>query len=224
MKKKTIIVIEAGHGIPTPGKRSPDPAKFGGPAQMFEGEFNRAISRELVGLLNQNSTGLEAIDLCPGPVNVPIPLKRPYPKNKYSTRRGYIDTLCTWKHRVVHISIHSNAAPGKGWQTPHGARPLIRKDVDNESLLLAQCLHDRMGFETSLENRFKHFDRNLLLYNAGVLKPMDQKRQRLASVMMELGFMTSKRDVMILNSSEGRGQIVHALLHGVHDFLMELGI
>ena len=40
---KTVIVIEAGHGIGDPGKRSPNPAKYGGPERMFEPEWNREI-------------------------------------------------------------------------------------------------------------------------------------------------------------------------------------
>lgn len=214
-----IVVIEAGHGIPTHGKRSPDPAKHGGPEQMFEPVFSREIAARLVAMLRENNPDLEVINLCPGPINTSIPIRKPWPKDLKRTRRGYIDSMCLKKNRVIHLSIHANAAPGKGWQSPEGSVQFYREDAGNWSELFANCISKRMA-ETKIGCRYKKPKSAKM----AVLKPIDKRRGRLASAMIECGFMTSKRDVKIMNSETGKAQIVDALHDAICYFLLELGI
>lgn len=223
--KPISIIIEAGHGTKTPGKRSPSPRIHGGPPQLLEGPWAREIASRLCTALRDDlPSEIDVIDLCPGPVNVPIPAKRKLKKviRPESTRRGWIDLECV-KRDVIHLSIHANAAPGKGWQRPKGS-VVFRLDDDNPgSHIFANCILKEMQ-ETIIGIRPGKQYKKPQTKGMAVLKPLDKKRPRLASAMVECGFMTSKRDVEIMNSEDGKRQIVDALLRAVFELLYELGI
>lgn len=98
MTMKTVI-LDAGHGgiigiYQTPGKRSP---KWPNGAQLFEGEFNRAIKARVIELCQLN--GFNWYDLNPEQSDT-----------KLSERVKIANTI----HNSFLISIHANAGGGKG--------------------------------------------------------------------------------------------------------------
>lgn len=93
------ILIDNGHGIDTPGKRSP---VWPDGSQLFEHEFNRAIANEvMVGL---SYLGIPAHLLVPEPFDIPLP-ERVKRVNNIASRE-----------KCLLVSIHANAGGGTGWE------------------------------------------------------------------------------------------------------------
>ena len=92
-----LILIDNGHGLDTPGKRSPD-------GKFLEATYTREIARRVVADLIDR--GYNAQLLVPEPEDIPL-----------SERVRRINTHCNTlgKSNVIVISIHVNAA-GNGSQ------------------------------------------------------------------------------------------------------------
>lgn len=126
------IILDAGHGLNTPGKRTPDDS-------MREFEFNSdvaAIAKEL----------LEAYDLQirfahdpSGKVDISL-----------SDRCKKANT---WK-ADVYISIHANAAgSGSGWSSAEGIETYVYTNASCEALTLAANIQNQLIRETCRKNR-----------------------------------------------------------------------
>ena len=98
------ILIDPGHGLNTPGKRSPD-------GRFLEAQFNREISRNIVCELKDRGYDAELL------VNeaTDISLKERVSRaNSHSSHLG--------KDQVIIVSIHANAfGNGKEWTSPKGS-------------------------------------------------------------------------------------------------------
>lgn len=93
------VLIDNGHGIDTPGKRSP---VWPDGSQLLEWEFNRAIANEvMVGL---NYLNISAHLLVPEPFDVSL-----------TERVRRVNTIAS-SEKCVLISIHANAGGGTGWE------------------------------------------------------------------------------------------------------------
>lgn len=93
---KTII-LDAGHGIDTPGKRSVIQPT------LFEFEFNRDIVRRIE--KKCLASGFETYNINPEIEDVPL-MERVRRANRYAKRHS--------KKKCFGISIHANAGGGKG--------------------------------------------------------------------------------------------------------------
>ena len=97
------ILIDNGHGVDTPGKRSPD-------GRLLEYAWNRLIAARIVSALTD--LGHDALLLVPEQEDIPLP-----------ERCRCVNDLCRriGKDNVILISIHTNAA-GRGdrWLTARG--------------------------------------------------------------------------------------------------------
>lgn len=94
---KTLVILDAGHGIDTPGKRSPI---WSNNTQLFEWKFNRDIVDSIIGYLQvANISYVKLIE-----ESQDIPLKE---------RVDRINAICKEnkdKYKVYLISVHGNAA------------------------------------------------------------------------------------------------------------------
>lgn len=127
------ILIDAGHGIDTPGKRSPD-------GVFREYLWNREVAEMLYDLLQEY--GFDA-DLVVTETN-DIPLK---------TRVRRVNEVCSLhgSHNVLLLSIHSNAAgSGKDWMNAKGWSAYTTKGK-TRSDIAAKCLYD--AFEEDFKER-----------------------------------------------------------------------
>lgn len=104
MEKNLYLLFDNGHGIETPGKRSPD-------GRFREYEWNRKVARAAVSKLQH--FGYNAVHLVPEDNDIPL-ATRVKRANDYCARYG--------KDNVIFISIHVNAAgngsewmQGRGW-------------------------------------------------------------------------------------------------------------
>lgn len=127
------ILIDAGHGIETPGKRSPDGA-------FREYLWNREIAELTYALLEEH--GFD-VDLVVTETN-DIPLK---------TRVRRVNEVCSLlgSDKVLLLSIHSNAAgDGKDWMNAKGWSAYTTKGK-TASDRVAWCMYD--AFEEEFNER-----------------------------------------------------------------------
>lgn len=107
MKKTTTVIVDAGHGVNTPGKRSPD-------GLLMEYAWNRDCAALLTGWLN-GIGGFRAFLLVPETSEEDIPLATRVTR----ANQIYKDRKDT--DNVVLVSIHCNAhGDGKKWTKAKG--------------------------------------------------------------------------------------------------------
>lgn len=98
-----IIILDAGHGEETPGKRSPD-------GTLREYKYCREIMQEVKKQLEDKGFTVETTVIDSS--DVPL-MKRCQIVNNYCNKYGTSNTLL--------VSIHNNAAgSGKNWMTARG--------------------------------------------------------------------------------------------------------
>lgn len=93
------ILIDNGHGIDTPGKRSP---VWPDGSQLLEYEFNRAVASEV--MIGLNYLNIPAQLVVPEPFDIPL-----------SERVRRVNNIAS-RERCFLISIHANAGGGTGWE------------------------------------------------------------------------------------------------------------
>ncbi len=97
---KRTVVLDAGHGNNTSGKRSP---VWNDGSRLFEWEFNRDIVQRIANLLSQHSI----------PHHILTPEKYDIPLS-YRCQRA--NALWAQDKSSYLISIHANAGGGSGWE------------------------------------------------------------------------------------------------------------
>ena len=188
------ILIDNGHGIDTPGKRSPD-------GILREYAWNRLIAGRVVTALTD--LGHDAQLLVPEQEDIPLP-ERCRRVNELCRRFG--------KDDVVLISVHANAA-GKGdrWYDATGwcaytTRGNTRADALATCLYEAARLHlpgqrlrtDYTDGDPDLEADFYIIRRTLC-----------------PSVLVENMFMDGRKDYEFLLSADGQQAIVNLHVAGI---------
>lgn len=111
-----LIVLDAGHGKNTAGKRSPD-------STLLEYEFNRAIAIRLKKILEEH--GLKVLLTAPVDLNVSL-ASRAYAANNAKAN--------------IFVSIHANAS-GDSWSNAHGWEIFVWKK-GGQAEKLAKAIHN----------------------------------------------------------------------------------
>lgn len=93
------ILIDNGHGIDTPGKRSP---VWNITAQLYEWEFNRAITDRIASALKYH--GIDHVLIVPEDLDISL-----------SERVKRINDIAR-KEECLLVSVHANAGGGTGWE------------------------------------------------------------------------------------------------------------
>ena len=195
------ILIDNGHGIDTPGKRSPD-------GVLREYAWNRLIASRIVDRLL--SLGLDAELLVPEETDISLP-ERCRRVNAWCRRLG--------KDNVIVISIHANAAGhGDRWYDATGwcaytSRGNTRADA------LATCLYQ--AAQASLPGKRLRTD-----YTDGD-PDMEAdfyilRHTTAPAVLTENFFMDSHPDCDFLLSPEGQSAIVSLHVTGITAYLSTL--
>ena len=193
------ILIDNGHGVDTPGKRSPD-------GRFREFAYTRLIASGVVQHLLYR--GYHAELLVPEVTDVPLK-ERVRRVNKQCRELG--------KDRVCLVSIHVNAA-GKGdWQTARGWAAYTSKGA-TRSDILASCLYDaarlflpehRMREDYRDEDPDWEEDFYIL------------KKTLCTSVVTENLFQDNRLDVQFLESDAGKRAIIALHVQGIVNFLKQ---
>ena len=125
------IVLDAGHGKNTSGKRSPD-------GRIREWNINEAVRKKVEEKLKQYED-VSILTVSDKTGNSDISLN-----NRTSKANS-------WK-ADAYISIHHNAY-GSGWNSASGVETFVYKSRPKESVRLAQYVHDELVKRTGLKNR-----------------------------------------------------------------------
>jgi N-acetylmuramoyl-L-alanine amidase len=139
------IVLDAGHGYHTPGKRTPD-------GSMREWEFNHAVAVKLKQILEQyEGVEIKFAHDPTGKVDVP--------------RKERIKLANDWK-ADFYISIHANAdGNGSNWTGANGIETFISNNASQVSLEIAAKIQNELIRETGRRNRgLKRADFDVITY------------------------------------------------------------
>ena len=195
------IFIDNGHGIETPGKRSPD-------GKFLEYQYNRIIaSRVIAELLD---CGYDASLLVPEIFDVPL-----------AERCNRVNAVCNevGVGNVILVSIHVNAAGSDGkWHKASGWSAYTTPGITRADLL-AYDLYEAakkylVGQKIRLFNGPKEpdFESNLYLL----------KHTKCAAVLTENMFQDCLSDVFFLQSHSGVEAITMLHVEGITEYLASL--
>ena len=194
------ILIDAGHGIDTPGKRSPD------------GAFREYLwNREIADLVCED-LGIDGynVSLVVTETN-DIPL---------ITRVNRVNAICNkyGKDDVILVSIHSNAAGnGKDWMNAKGWSCYTTKG-DTKSDILAELLYD--SFERSFPDRKirkdmqdgdRDWEENFYII----------QKSKCPAVLIENFFYDNKEECHWLMQEAVKVRIAMAIEQGVKDYVRQ---
>ena len=192
------ILIDAGHGIDTPGKRSPD-------GLFREYLWNRQVADLVLDkLLN---AGIDAFLVVPETNDVPL-RNRVNRVNSFCNRFGAPNVLL--------VSIHANAAGnGSAWMNAKGWSCYTSKG-NTKSDLVAECLYD--AFEEDFPDRkirkdMSDGDRDWE-ENFYVLA-----KSRCPAVLLENFFYDNKEECAWLLQEETKRRIASAAVKGIIKYI-----
>lgn len=193
------VLIDAGHGIDTPGKRSPG------------GEFREYLwNRQVADLLYERlvKEGIDA-ELVVTETN-DIPLK---------TRATRVNNVCRrlGTSNVILVSIHANAAGNGGWMNAKGWSCYTTKG-ETQSDILAECMYDT--FEQEFKERRIRCDRsdgdrdweeNFYII-AKTLCP---------AVLLENFFYDNQEECAFLLKDETKRRVADAACKGIQKYILK---
>lgn len=187
-----IILLDAGHGVETPGKRSPD-------SSILEYKYCREIRDLIKQELEQ--LGHTIIYVSEGDADVSL-----------RNRCVYVNELCA-KHGLnncILLSIHLNAAGnGKNWLSANGWSSFVYSAASNKSRQLATFL-GQAAQEQGLKIRKQYADKNYWEANYAICR-----NTNCPAVLTENLFQDNKMDVNFLLSAEGKKKIVDLHVQGI---------
>ena len=203
-----LILIDNGHGLMTPGKRSPD-------GQFREAFYTREIAKRIVADLTDR--GVTAQLLVPEEDYIPL-----------SERARRVNSAClsptvmpgpTGHPNVILISVHVNAAGnGSKWMTATGWSCYTSKG-QTQSDKLAECLY---------EAAIKNFPGKRIRTDKSDGDPDWEEsfyilRKTLCpAVLTENFFMDNHSDLEYLQSRVGKQAVVDTHIEGIVEWLESL--
>lgn len=126
-----LVAVDDGHGMKTPGKRTP---KFADGSFMHENEFNKGVVAKLKIILRR--CGIGYIATAPTTKDTPL-----WERVK----------IANDKKADIFVSVHANAVTGK-WGKPSGLETYYCKGSKN-GLRLAKAVHNHLVKGTLQKNR-----------------------------------------------------------------------
>ena len=194
-----LILIDPGHGIDTPGKRSPD-------GKFLEYLWNRQIAdllldRFMIMGIDASSVVTETNDI------------------SLSTRVQRVNKVCSkvGASNVILLSIHSNAAgDGSKWMSAQGWSCYTSKG-ETKSDLIAECLYD--VFEAEFTDRkirkdMSDGDRDWE-ENFYVLT-----KSKCPAVLLENFFYDNRDECAWLLKDETKERIADAIVKGIVQYIL----
>lgn len=191
-----IILLDAGHGESTPGKRSPD-------GRLREYKYCREIANEVKNQLTSKGFQVELVVSD----NTDIPLmERCRIVNQYCDKYG--------KTNTVLVSIHCNAAgSGADWMNAKGWSVFISNNSSSKSKKLAECLFNAAQDENLALRKYSqtqvYWKQNLAIC----------RETYCPAVLTENLFQDNKEDVEFLLSEKGRESIVRLHVNGILNYI-----
>lgn len=175
-----VILLDAGHGIDTPGKRSPIWDDY---EQLFEWEFNRDIVNRIIE--SCKSLGIRAIKVVPETHDISL-----------SERCARVNRWCR-KEKCILLSIHANAGGGTGFE-------LFTSRGETQADVIAT------GLSKQLQLDFPQIKMRTDYSDGDPDKEADfyiLKHTSCPAVLVENLFMDNEKDCSLLLSGEFRAQL-----------------
>lgn len=181
-----LIILDAGHGINTPGKRSPI---WGDGSQLFEWEFNRDIVRRIAEKLQADGI----------PYRVLVPEENDVSLTERARRANEYAKEVNGKAYV--LSIHANAGGGTGWE-------VYTSPGQNQSDAIATVFFEEAGREFvpdgwRMRSDYSDGDPDKEA-NFAILT-----KTTCPAVLTENFFMDTERDCRFIMSEDGRERIAN---------------
>lgn len=193
-----LILIDPGHGIDTPGKRSPD-------GRFLEYLWNRQIADLLIDRFMV--MGIDASLVVTETNDISL-----------STRVQRVNKMCSkiGASNIILLSIHSNAAgDGSKWMSAQGWSCYTSKG-ETKSDVIAECLYD--AFETEFAEKkirkdMSDGDRDWE-ENFYVLK-----KSKCPAVLLENFFYDNRDECAWLLKDETKERIADAIVKGIIKYI-----
>lgn len=191
-----IILLDAGHGESTPGKRSPD-------GRLREYKYCREIANEVKNQLTSKGFQVELVVSDNTDVSL---MERCRIVNQYCDKYG--------KTNTVLVSIHCNAAgSGADWMNAKGWSVFISNNSSSKSKKLAECLFNAAQDENLALRKYSqtqvYWKQNLAIC----------RETYCPAVLTENLFQDNKEDVEFLLSEKGRESIVRLHVNGILNYI-----
>jgi N-acetylmuramoyl-L-alanine amidase len=224
--KNKLIILNAGHGLNTQGKRTP---LFEDKSYIKEYEFNKPIAEKAK--VYAEKLGYECI------IANLYDIEDANPNIALNIAIGHINRIATKAKKegkeVICISIHCNAHqpnfPRNEWNDASGTvsfyyeqktkdkegKEIILKSKEGEKLAIA--IHKEMVKQTGLPDRAFSFNRGKALgANFGVLR-----NTVCTTALVECAFMTNRRDADFLKSEKGQAICAKGIITGANTYFWE---
>lgn len=213
MLRKPIILIDNGHGIDTPGKRSPD-------GRLREYRYAREISCALVDCLQ--AYGETAFLLVKEEKDIPL-----------AERVARVEAYCRQYGRgnVLVVSVHVNAADREGWHNARGwcvyTSPGVTPSDALATSLYSAAVEELQKGEYSKTGTFAAKQKPIRAdWSDG--DPDHEaafyilRKTPCPAVLTENLFQDNRDDVDFLLSDKGRGAIINLHLEGILNYLKDI--
>ena len=192
-----VVILDNGHGVNTPGKRSPD-------SSFFEWEWNRMFVKRLTPELE--ILGYKVFTIVTEDIDVGLS-ERANRANKIIAEYG--------ADKCIFLSIHCNAAGNGQWMNATGWSAWTTKGQNNSDKL-AECLCDAsemvgIKLRKDLADGDKDYEKNFtVIYKTNC-----------PAVLVENMFMDSKSDLAFLQSEEGVEKLLNLHIIGIQKYFEE---
>lgn len=185
-----IIALDDGHGMETPGKRTP---VLPDGSVMLENEFNRAVVKYLDE--NLKEYGFDTLLVAEGDTDVPLQIRTKLANNQIINKYN--------KQADFYISIHANANTAK-WGSWGGIETYVYPGTDNFTKNAGAIIQKYLVQGTPLRNRgLKTADFYVL------------RETFMPAVLVECGFMDNLEEAMLLKSDDYRKECARELTQAI---------
>lgn len=189
-----LIALDNGHGLNTPGKRTPKwtdgtVSLYTKKDFMHEWEFNRGVVKRLKNELERN--GFRVLEVSPTETDTPL------------MRRC---KLANEAKADIFVSVHANALANVWNERVNGIETLTIGR--GEGLRLGQILQKHMVWASGLRDRGMKDGKRLAVV----------KYTHMPSALVECGFMDNPTEAKMLNMVEYRQQMAIALAKGICEY------
>lgn len=192
------VLIDNGHGVETPGKRSPD-------GRLREYAYTREIADRVVSNLQQ--TGIDVTRIVPEETDVPL-VERVARANRAYAEAG---------KQAILVSIHCNAmGSGTEWMSARGWSVFVGGNASLKSKQLARTLAQAA---LSKKVKVRQPSPQALYWTADLYIC---RKTNCPAVLVENFFQDNKEDVEFLLSEKGKQCVTDIIIEGIVKYLKSL--
>ncbi|WP_294611887.1 N-acetylmuramoyl-L-alanine amidase [uncultured Bacteroides sp.] len=191
------VLIDNGHGVETPGKRSPD-------GRLREYAYTREIANRVVNQLQ--NVGVDAVRIVPEETDIPL-LERVARVNKAYVESG---------KQAIFVSIHCNAmGSGTEWMSARGWSVFVGGNASQKSKILARKMAE---VALTKDVKVRQPSKQCLYWTADLYIC---RKTNCPAVLVENFFQDNREDVDFLLSEAGKQCVADIVMEGILKYLRE---